>query len=48
MIYKILVTGYVIVEADDPDEALDKANDEDFIEKTERMGFPQELDGYCQ
>ena len=30
MIYRINITGYYLVEADSPGEALDKANDEDY------------------
>lgn len=40
MIYKIKTTGYIIVEADDPEEAREMAEDEDFIEKSERLGRP--------
>jgi hypothetical protein len=46
MIYKVKVTGYVIVEADDPYEARERAEDEDYIEKSERFGsaVPVEYD----
>lgn len=44
MIYKIKTTGYLIVEADDPKEAREKAEDEDFIEKFESLGRPEEID----
>lgn len=48
MIYKIKVTGYIIVEADDPEEAREKAEDEDFIEKYEAFGKPKECEEYRQ
>lgn len=48
MIYKIKTKGYIIVEADDPIEAREKAEDEDFIEKFEELGIPKECEEYGQ
>lgn len=38
MIFKIKLKGYVIVEAETPEEAIEKAEDEDYIEKCEELG----------
>lgn len=34
MIYKVGIKGYVLVEADSKQEAMEKADQEDFIEET--------------
>lgn len=46
MIYKIKVSGYIIVEADNKYEAREKAEDEDFIEKYEALGDAEECEEY--
>ena len=43
MIYRIPITGYMYVEADSPEEALEAARDEDFIEKCEDLGKPKKI-----
>lgn len=42
MIYKINFNGYVLVEADTPEEAKDKAFDDDYIEECKEFDAPEE------
>ena len=42
MIYRIDFTGYYLVEADSPGEALDKANDEDYKVLHHDLDYPRE------
>lgn len=39
MIFKIKLKGYILVEADTPEEAIEKAEEEDYIEKCEERGL---------
>lgn len=38
MIYKIPIKGYILVEADTPEEAEEKADDGDYIEEYTQFG----------
>ncbi len=42
MIFRINFSGYVLIEADSPEEALDMAHDDNYCEKFEQFGIPIE------
>lgn len=46
MIYRVSITGYMIVEADSKSEAFEKADNEDYIEEAHYCEDAEEFPDY--